>query len=156
MVVNLPLNQTLATTADEFALINFTTQRSTDGINYTPTQINDTIGEFKFNGNAYTSTTPGVASGPGASVTANATENWTPTANGTLFNFNAIKNGTTTGVNVITISPSGLTTRSAEAVIADDASLPFAYITRSQARFDVPIEITGSTSGSSKFSAPAL
>jgi hypothetical protein len=95
------VNQLRATTADEFAIVNFTTQRSTDGINYTPTQSGDVIGSFKFNGNANTSTSPGVPAGPGAQITATATENWTTGANGTKFSFSTIKTGTTTGLTII-------------------------------------------------------
>jgi len=82
-------------------LLNFINVRSTDGINYTPTQANDVIGGYKFNGNAYTSTNPGVPAGPAAQITCYATENWTSTANGGGFRFTAIKTGTLTDVTVI-------------------------------------------------------
>lgn len=95
------VSQLRATQPYNNALINFTTQRSVDGINYTPTQNNDTIGEFKFNGNAYTSTTPGVPSGPGASISAYATENWSSTANGTGFYMQAVKTGTLNSYGII-------------------------------------------------------
>jgi hypothetical protein len=102
--VSMSVNQTRASSGNDFALTNFTTLRSSDGINYTPTQANDVIGQFKFNGNAYTGTNPGVPLGPGAQISANATENWTSTANGTRMNFTVLKTGTLTDVNVIGIS----------------------------------------------------
>jgi hypothetical protein len=100
------INQKRATTADEFALINFTTQRSTDGVNYTPTQLNDIIGSFKFNGNANTGTSPGVPGGPGAQITAASTENWTNSANGTKFLLNVVKTGTITDLELMSASDS--------------------------------------------------
>jgi hypothetical protein len=76
------------------------TYRSGDGINYTPTVNNDSIGGIRFNGNSNTSTTPGVGAGvgPGAQISASATETWTASANGTSLNLNVIKKGTTTNV----------------------------------------------------------
>ena len=103
--VILAVNHTRATQGYENALINFQTQRSADGINYTPTQSGDTIGEFKFNGNAYTSTSPGVPGGPGASIQAQATETWSSTATGTKFEFQAVKTGTISNYSVIQGTP---------------------------------------------------
>jgi len=94
-----------ATSGSEFALTNFTTTRSTDGVNYTPTQNGDIIGQFKFNGNANTSTSPGVPAGPGAQINASATELWSSTANGTKIDFYAIKTGTIVSYNVISATP---------------------------------------------------
>ena len=100
--------QARATSGSEFALTNFTTQRSTDGVNYTPTQSGDIIGQFKFNGNANTSTSPGVPSGPGGQIQATATENWSSTANGTKVDFFAIKTGTILSYNVISARPDAI------------------------------------------------
>ena len=99
------VNQLRATASSYFPVINFTTFRSTDGTNYTPTQLGDYIGAFKFNGNEYTSTTPGVAGGPGAQIFGQATENWTSTAQGTKFSFFANKNTTTSSYEVLGGNP---------------------------------------------------
>jgi len=97
--------QPRATASTNFALVNFNTYRSADGVNYTPTQSNDALGSFKFNGNANTSTSPGVPGGPGVEIQARATENWSATANGTKVNFFAIKTGTLDSYNVISATP---------------------------------------------------
>jgi len=97
-----------ATSATEYALINFNTNRSTGGT-YSPTQNGDVIGQFKFNGNALTGASPGGTTGPGASITANATETWTTSAQGTQFVFSANKIGAITGSSVIVGSPDLLT-----------------------------------------------
>jgi hypothetical protein len=94
--VTLGLTQSRATAASTFATVQLNTYRSADGINYTPSQSGDDLGQFKFNGNAFTSTTPGPAAGPGAAITCYATENWTTLANGTKFTMNTIKTGTLT------------------------------------------------------------
>jgi hypothetical protein len=141
------VNQTRATAASEFAIVNFTTQRSTDGINYTPTLLNDVIGSFKFNGNANTSTSPGVPAGPGAQITAVATETWTTSANGTKFNFSAIKTGTLTDVTVISGSSDSTIFKSDAFTFQDSASTTFAAISASTAKFNVPVttELTTTT-----------
>lgn len=74
--VTLTLAQSRATAASTFATMQFNTYRSADGTNYTPSQSGDDIGQFKFNGNAFTGTNPGPALGPGAALTCYATENW--------------------------------------------------------------------------------
>ena len=96
----LSVSQT-TTSAGVSPTINFSNLRSTDQINFTPTQSGDVIGSYKFNGNAYTSTSPGVPAGPAAQISCVATENWTNTANGAKFTFTAIGKGTTTDVTVI-------------------------------------------------------
>jgi len=103
--IQLTVQQPRATSAADYATASWNTYRSTDGVNYTPTQNGDAIGEFKFNGNANTSTTPGVPGSPGGNVTVIATENWTSTANGTQMAFFAIKQGTLTSYPVITANP---------------------------------------------------
>ena len=89
----------------KFSKALWNTFRTTDGINFTPTLINDNLGSFGFNGNSNTSTTPGVPAGPGAQVFVYATENWSNTANGTAMNFSVIKQGTTTEYSVIKANP---------------------------------------------------
>jgi hypothetical protein len=105
--VTASISQTRATSASDFASANWITQRSTDGINYTPTLNGDVIGEFKFNGNAYTSTSPGVPGAPGGNVVVAATENWSNTANGTQMLFLAIKAGTLDSYGVFNANPIG-------------------------------------------------
>jgi hypothetical protein len=89
------------------ATANWSTQRSTDGINYTPTLGGDVLGEFKFNGNAYTGTSPGSPGAPGGNVVVAATENWSSTANGTQMLFLAIKAGTLDSYGVFSANPTG-------------------------------------------------
>jgi hypothetical protein len=132
--------QPRATSSTNFALVNFTTQRSTDGINYTPTQLDDTIGGFKFNGNANTSTSPGVPGGPGAEIIARATENWSSTANGTKFQFYAMKTGTIDSYAVIEGNPDSLTLNSTETTIKSyDTSTTYATFNATSATFTTPV-----------------
>jgi hypothetical protein len=146
--VTASVNQLRATNSSEFSIMNFTTQRSTDGINYTPTQNGDNIGAFKYNGNAFTSTTPGVPGGPGVQIIARATENWTNTANGSQINFNVMKTGTLNSYDVISATPDNL---QLNADVIDfnnfDGSVNFATIDANTAKFNVPVttEITTTT-----------
>jgi len=133
------VNQTRATTGDEFALINFTTQRSADGINFTPTLNNDVIGSFKFNGNANTSTSPGVPAGPGAQIYASATENWTALVNGTKINFNVIKKGAITDVDVISAASDATTFKSDVFTFKDSSSTTYATLNSTSATFAQPV-----------------
>lgn len=75
-----------------------------DGTNYSPTQNNDGLGQFKFNGNYSSSTSPAV-NAPAAALECQATENWTSTANGALIALSAIKAGTTNIQQVARYSP---------------------------------------------------
>jgi hypothetical protein len=137
--VTASVNQSRATTANEFALVNFSTQRSVDGINYTPTQLNDIIGSFKFNGNANTSTSPGVPAGPGAQITARATENWTATANGTSFGFFTIKTGTIADFQVISGSSDNLDLASTTTTIKDVNNNAVLTVNATSATFAQPV-----------------
>ena len=94
---------------NDYSAINFTTYNTTDGVNYTPTQSGEYIGQFKFNGNANTSTSPGVPGGPAATIQVQATENWSGTGTGAKIKFSVIGNGDTNGTDVITASPDGTT-----------------------------------------------
>ena len=87
--------------ANKFPLFNLANRRTTDNTNFTPTLTNDNLGGFKFNGNAYSSTTPAVPAGPAAQIGAVATEDWTSTANGAKFTFTAIKKGTIADLEII-------------------------------------------------------
>lgn len=82
-------------------MINFLNRRTTDNTNYTPTLNNDKIGSFKYNGNAYTTTSPGVPAGPAAQINCVAIEDWDATKNGARFDFTVIKKGTITDLTVI-------------------------------------------------------
>jgi hypothetical protein len=108
---SLNLSQT-TTSSFAFPIANFTNQRTPDGINFTATQSGDVIGGYKFNGNAYTGTSPGVPAGPAAQIACYATENWSSTANGAAFSFTAIKKGTTSDLTIINGSSDNLTLRS--------------------------------------------
>jgi hypothetical protein len=153
--VVLSLNQKLATSGNENAVFNFTTQRSADGINYTPTQSGDTIGEFKFNGNANTSTSPGSA-GPAASISAIATETWNSGAQGTRFSFSANKTGTTTSYPVISGTPDYIDFAADVTSFKNyDSSVTFATFNSTSATFTKPVVLSGSTSGSVSLSASA-
>lgn len=100
---------------------NFSSYRF-DGTNLSATQQNDVLGEYKFNGNTATSgSTPGVPGAPGANITAYATENWSGTANGTGFNFSAIKTGTLTSVELIKATATGTTFKSDSYTFQDSA-----------------------------------
>jgi hypothetical protein len=145
--VTLSVAQSRATSGNEHATTNFNTYRSADGINYTPTQLNDVIGQFKFNGNANTSTSPGVPAGPGAQITATATEAWTGSANGTKLNFTVIKKAAITDVTVIAAASDAATFKSDAFTFADSSSTTFAAISASTAKFNVPVttELTTTT-----------
>lgn len=109
-----------STGSSDFATINFSTQKFTSP-NYIPTSAGDVLGEFKYNGN----TSSGPTSSPGApaaQIGAKATENWTSTANGTEFYFNATKTGTLTQVPVITGSSSSTIFNSDSYTFADSTN----------------------------------
>jgi hypothetical protein len=143
------LIQNRATSASEFATSSWNTYRSTDSINYTPTQNTDVLGEFKFNGNANTSTTPGVPGSPGGNVVVSATENWTSTANGTRINFLAIKQGTLDSYPVFTANPTGSEFRADSFTFSTAVASPvtLATIDSTAATFTVPVvtDITSTT-----------
>ena len=155
--VGLSINQNRATTGSDFALVNFTTQRSTDGINYTPAQANDILGSFKWNGNAYTSTSPGVPGGPGAEIIARAAEPWTATANGTRFNFYCMKPGTLNSYDVMGGNSDSYSMNSDVITFNNfDTSATRLTLNSTAATFAKPIVLNGSTSGSVQISAPAV
>ena len=100
----LNLLKTDATGANNQGVINFTTQRSTGGT-YSPTQSGDRLGQYKFNGNTSSTTTPAVGASPALAIGAVATENWTVSAQGTKLLIQAVKNGATTQTDIIDHSP---------------------------------------------------
>ena len=75
-----------------------------DGTNYSPTVSGDGLGQFKFNGNYSSGTSPAV-NAPAAALECQATENWTASANGALIALSAIKAGTTSIQQVARYSP---------------------------------------------------
>ena len=143
------ISQTRATQGYENAVFNFTTQRSADGINYTPTQNGDTIGEYKFNGNAVTSTTPTTA-GPTATINVTATENWTSTAQGSQFNFGAVKTGTTTSYNVITGSPTSLELNADVVTLQHSDGTDYLVLDTNKALFSKPVRTKITTASVAK------
>lgn len=137
--VALSVNQARATTGFDNALVNFSTFRWS-GTQYTPTLNNDIIGEFKFNGNANTGANPGVPSGPGASITANATENWSSTANGTRFDFQAVRTGTLNSYAIISGSTTSLAFNSDTVNINNfDSSVNRVSVSSTEAKFNLPV-----------------
>jgi hypothetical protein len=142
--VTASINQTRATSGNEFASAGWNTYRSTDGINYTPTLNGDVIGEFKFNGNANTSTSPGVPGSPGGNVVVAATENWTALANGTKMQFLAIKKGSLESIGVFTADPisSSFTSDSftfKTAALSPASPVTLATVDSTSATFTVPV-----------------
>ena len=156
--VTLETTQNRAVSGGDYATASWNTYRSTDGINYTPTQANDVIGEFKFNGNSNTGTSPGVPGAPAANFYVQATENWSNTANGATINFAAIRTGTTTSQTVFSGNPNSF------AVIGDTVNINGysgstfnrVSINSGSAQFNVPVVLAGSTSGSVTVQAPAV
>ena len=154
----LSLIQKRATAGNYFPVVNFTTARSTDGINYTPTQQNDVIGEFKFNGNAYTGTSSGVPLGPCANIGAYATELWSSTANGAGFYFNAVKTGTLDTVGVINANTANLNFRSDNIYLNGSNDTNYATFNNDRALFNKPIRQalqTASVARGSTYTLPA-
>jgi len=153
--ITLALTQSRATAANTFATLSFKTYRSTDGINYTPTLSGDDIGQFKFNGNVNTSTTP---SSPdiGGSITCYAAENWTPTAIGTKFTWATTLIGNTTPFALIDGSSNLLELKSTETRILDVNANPVVTVNATNTTFAKPIVLSGSTSGTVQLAAPAV
>jgi len=137
--ITLSVTQSRATAANTFATMQFNTYRSADGINYTPAQNGDDIGQFKFNGNAFTGTSPGPAGGAGATVTAYAAENWTATANGTKFTMGTIKIGTLTDFALLDGSSDLLELKSTETRILDVNANPVLTVQATNATFAQPV-----------------
>jgi hypothetical protein len=103
--VNIQNNR--ATSSGNTALINFSTLRSATGAApFTPTQANDIIGQFKFNGNSYTGAV-GVPRGPCAQISGFATENWTGfSATGSSISGTTLTIGTLASGGVIAVGQS--------------------------------------------------
>jgi len=139
--VEFAVTQARATSASNFATASWNTYRSTDGINYTPTQSGDVLGEFKFNGNANTSTTPGVPGSPGGNATVSATETWTSTANGTQMAFFTIKQGTLNSYPVFVANPNYSTFQADNFQFRSAAASPSTYATfdGQSATFNQPV-----------------
>lgn len=108
------------TVGGDAAQINFQTARYDLGTSqYTPTQDNDRLGEFFFNGNYTTGATPLVNS-PAARFGAYATETWTSTANGGGFYIESLAQGTNSGgVRTFEIEPAAATVKSNEFILED-------------------------------------
>jgi hypothetical protein len=144
--VSFTVSKTNATSGSEYALINFDTARSSGGT-YSPTQSGDTIGQFKFNGNALSGASPGGTSGPGVSITATATETWTTSAQGTAVSFSANKIGAITQTTVISASPDTLNLSSDVITLENSSGTDYAVLNANTAKFNVPVttEITTTT-----------
>jgi hypothetical protein len=131
--------QTASTDGSKKSSFNFGSYRF-DGTDLSATQSGDVLGEYKFNGNTATSgSNPGVPGAPGANIVAQATENWTGSANGTKFTFSAIKTGTLTSVSVIDSSPTATTLKSDTYTIEDSTGADYLVIDTNQALFSKPV-----------------
>ena len=118
----LTLTKSDATAGNQLAVINFVTQRSTAGT-YTPTLSGDILGQFKFNGNVSSTTTPSFGGGPAGGVFVAATENWAVGAIGSRIVFQATKNGTTTPIEVISASPTTSTLKTDALTLQDSSAV---------------------------------
>jgi len=119
---NVVISKTDSGSSAALAIINFVTQRSTAGT-YSPTLSGDILGQFKFNGNVSSTTTPSFGGGPAGSVLVSATENWAVGAIGSKIVFQATKNGTTAPADVISISPNSGTIKTDLLTINDSANV---------------------------------
>jgi hypothetical protein len=126
--------------ANKFPLFNLVNRRTTDNTNFTPTLTNDNLGGFKFNGNAYSSTTPAVPAGPAAQIGAAATEDWTSTANGAKFTFTAIKKGTITDLEIISGASDQSTFRSDAFSFRDSSDITKVNISSTKTQFYTPVQ----------------
>ena len=82
----------------DYASYEMKTQRF-GGTNFSPAVNGDILGRLLFNGN-YSSTTVPAVTGPGATVSAVATETWSSTAAGTKLFYTITKTGTNTNLTV--------------------------------------------------------
>jgi hypothetical protein len=112
-----------ATASTNQGVINFNTFRSVAGT-YSPTQSGDQLGQYKFNGNTSSTTTPSVGTSPALSIGAVATENWTISANGTKIVVNAIKNGATANTTIIDHAPTAAVYKADSFAIQTSAGVP--------------------------------
>jgi hypothetical protein len=80
-----------------------------------------------------------VPGAPGANITAYATENWSGTANGTGFNFSAIKTGTLTSVELIKATATGTVFKADSYTFQDSSSTTLATVTATAATFTQPV-----------------
>jgi hypothetical protein len=97
------------------------TLRSTDGVNYTPTQNNDVLGRFTFLGNYATGTAPLVSNAAG-NISVKATEAWTAGASGAAMQFNVNKTGTNTNISVLDLAAAASTFRSDSFTLQNSSS----------------------------------
>jgi hypothetical protein len=97
------------------------TLRSTDGVNYTPTQNNDVLGRFTFLGNYATGTAPLVSNAAG-NISVSATEAWTASASGAAMKFNVNKTGTNTNISVLDLAAAASTFRSDSFTLQNSSS----------------------------------
>ena len=101
------------------------TLRSTDGVNYTPTQSGDVLGRFTFLGNYATATAPLVSNAAG-NISVSATEAWTSGASGAAMKFNVNKTGTNTNISVLDLAAAASTFRSDSFTFQDSSNASIA------------------------------
>ena len=101
-------NDNSGSAANQIPVFNFTNYRYNSGSSvYVPTQANDILGGFKFNGQY--SSTGSSSIGVPTQIQAVATETWTSTAQGTKVVVSVNKTGTTTSVAAISASSDSVT-----------------------------------------------
>jgi len=128
------------TTAIEQPVINFISYRSTAGT-YSPTQSGDKLGQFKFNGNTSSTTTPTVGTNPAVSITGIATELWTATNTGAKLLVAAVKNGGTAQVNIIDHSPTAAVYKADTFTIEDSTGADYLVLNSTSATFTQDVSV---------------
>ena len=112
----------LTTDGTKNAVYETKTLRSTNGVDYTPTQNNDVLGRFTFLGNYATGTAPLVSNAAG-NILVKATEAWTSGASGAAMQFNVNKTGTNTNISVLDLAAAASTFRSDSFTLQDSSSV---------------------------------
>lgn len=125
-------------TANDHPVFNFYNRRTTDNVNFTPTQNNDVLGGFKFNGQTATSTTPAI--GLPTQVRAFATENWTGSAQGSRVDIAITRKGTTSGIVSLSSASDQTTMRSDAFLLEDSTGIDMLSLTTTRAKFFQPVE----------------
>jgi hypothetical protein len=109
-------------------------------------QLGNKLGNFRFNSNSDSANTYVL----GAQINAEASENWTPSANGSRIIFFANRQGeswTTGHTNVISAAPESASISSNTITLESSAGTDYAVLSANTAKFNVPVttEITTTT-----------
>ena len=109
-------------------VFNFTNSRFS-GANYSPTQSGDTLGSYKFNGQTGSGTSQTLTVNPAAQIVVNSTENYTASANGSKYNLNLTKIGTTSLMTVQSSAPEATTFQSDTFTVKTSGGTDYAAFT---------------------------